>query len=35
MYIHELKEWPHFLWDFNKLNDLLIQLRHSQGRIST
>ena len=33
MYIHELKEWPHFVWDSNKLTDLLIGLRHCQGRL--
>lgn len=33
MYIHELKDWPHFLWNFTQLADLLIELRHSQGRL--
>ncbi|HSX10523.1 MAG TPA: Fic family protein [Chlamydiales bacterium] len=33
MYIHEQKDWPHFLWDQEKLTPLLIQLRHKQGRL--
>jgi Fic family protein len=33
MYIHELKSWPNFLWDQDKLSELLIQLRHLQGRL--
>lgn len=33
MYIHELKNWPHFSWDQKRLDDLLIQLRHQQGRL--
>ncbi len=33
MYIHELENWPNFLWDQENLSDLLIQLRHQQGRL--
>ena len=33
MYIYEQKNWPHFLWDQERLNPLLIQLRHKQGRL--
>ena len=33
MYIHELANWPHFLWDQTKFSDLLIELRHKQGRL--
>ncbi len=33
MYIHELEGWPNFLWDQEKLSELLIQLRHLQGRL--
>jgi Fic family protein len=33
MYIHELKDWPNFLWDQKKLSELLIELRHLQGRL--
>lgn len=33
MYIHELKNWPKFSWDQEKLTSLLIQLRHQQGRL--
>lgn len=32
-YIHELKKWPGFFWDEGKIAPLLIQLRHSQGRL--
>ena len=31
MYIHELKDWPHFLWDHKKISELLIRIRHQQG----
>ncbi len=33
MYIHELKDWPNFHWDQGDLADLLIPLRHGQGRL--
>lgn len=33
MYIYERKEWPKFLWNQAKLTDLLIALRHQQGRL--
>ena len=33
MYIHEFEKWPNFLWDKEKIADLLIQLRHKQGRL--
>ncbi|MBS0619891.1 MAG: Fic family protein [Verrucomicrobia bacterium] len=33
MYIHELKQWPAFTWDEKGLAELLIQLRHLQGRL--
>lgn len=33
MYIHELDTWPNFSWDHEKLANLLIQLRHQQGRL--
>jgi Fic family protein len=33
MYIHELENWPHFLWDKKNLAELLVQLRHQQGRL--
>lgn len=33
MYIHERKEWPKFIWDQNKLTNLLAQVRHLQGRL--
>lgn len=32
-YIHELKKWPDFSWDKKKVGQLLIQLRHFQGRL--
>lgn len=33
MYIHELKEWPNFTWNQEKLFQLLSEVRHKQGRI--
>ncbi|MBS0649385.1 MAG: Fic family protein [Verrucomicrobia bacterium] len=33
MYIHELKTWPHFSWDQEKIAKLLVDLRHLQGRL--
>jgi Fic family protein len=33
MYIHELENWPNFFWDQESLTDVLIQLRHQQGRL--
>jgi Fic family protein len=33
MYIHELKGWPNFFWDSEKIAPILIQLRHEQGRL--
>jgi Fic family protein len=33
MYIHELKNWPKFFWNHEKIGNLLIQLRHEQGRL--
>lgn len=33
MYIYDRKDWPHFIWDKDKLPQLLIQLRHLQGRL--
>jgi len=33
MYIHELKNWPNFFWDKESITNLLIQLRHQQGRL--
>ena len=34
MYIHELKEWPHFSWNQESISRLLTQLRHQQGLLS-
>ena len=31
MYIHELENWPHFLWDRESVANSLVQLRHQQG----
>jgi Fic family protein len=31
MYIYQLKEWPNFFWDKQKLADLLAKIRYSQG----
>src|SRR6266496_4566788 len=33
MYIYQLKEWPHFIWDQKKISEILIQLRHKQGQL--
>ncbi|MCB1070056.1 MAG: Fic family protein [Kiritimatiellae bacterium] len=33
MYIHELKEWPDFTWDWAGLSGLLAEARHEQGRL--
>lgn len=31
MYIHKREHWPHFLWNWERLSDLLIELRYRQG----
>jgi Fic family protein len=33
MYIHDLKEWPNFLWNVESLTEPLAHLRYSQGRL--
>lgn len=33
MYIHQLKEWPLFKWDEDKLHGLLTKVRYKQGRL--
>lgn len=33
MYIHETENWPNFVWDHEKITDMLITLRHEQGRL--
>src|ERR1700722_18366112 len=33
MYIYELENWPNFLWEQENLTNLLVQLRHQQGRL--
>lgn len=32
-YIHELKNWPEFHWDQDRLTDKLASVRHQQGRL--
>ena len=32
-YIHELKEWPSFTWDRDRLAERLAAVRHMQGRL--
>lgn len=32
-YIHELSDWPEFLWDHKALTDPLASVRHRQGRL--
>src|SRR5580692_4332713 len=34
MYIHELKEWPRFEWNRDKLAEPLASVRHRQGRLT-
>ena len=33
IYIHQLKNWPSFHWDAEKLNHLLTETRHQQGKL--
>lgn len=33
MYIHELPDWPYFSWDEQRIAELLVQVRHQQGRL--
>lgn len=33
MYIHELKDWPRFHWEAEKLAEPLASVRHRQGRL--
>lgn len=33
MYIYDRKQWPKFSWDQAKIADLLLKIRHSQGRL--
>lgn len=33
MYIYEQPDWPHFMWDHEKIYSLLTPLRHQQGRL--
>ena len=33
MYLWEHKDWPIFQWDEQKVNELLVQVRHRQGRL--
>jgi Fic family protein len=32
-YIHELKDWPGFRWDHERISALLVDVRHRQGRL--
>lgn len=32
-YIHQIKDWPHFTWDEEKLIKLLAEIRHQQGKL--
>ena len=34
MYIHELKDWPRFEWNREKLAEPLASVRHQQGRLT-
>jgi Fic family protein len=33
LYIHQLKEWPHFTWVGEIIMPLLIEVRHKQGKL--
>ena len=33
VYIHQLKEWPNFIWDKEKIAPILVEVRHRQGRL--
>jgi len=33
LYIHELEDWPRFTWSRERLGDLLVEVRHRQGRL--
>lgn len=33
MYIHELRGWPNFSWNHERVSKLLLELRHEQGRL--
>jgi Fic family protein len=33
-YIHELRDWPHFDWDRDRLSVILAAVRHRQGKIT-
>lgn len=33
MYLHELKDWPRFTWDQEKIAQRLAAVRHEQGRL--
>src|SRR6266481_2361286 len=34
MYIHELQDWPGFIWNREELADILAAVRHRQGRLT-
>lgn len=33
VYIHQLREWPKFTWDYQTLSPLLAEVRYKQGRL--
>lgn len=33
MYIYQQKEWPRFAWEQERLYDILVEIRHRQGRL--
>lgn len=34
MYIHQLRQWPHFIWQDEQFSALLSDVRYAQGRIA-
>jgi Fic family protein len=33
LFIHQLSNWPNFIWDRNELAEKLAGVRHQQGRL--
>lgn len=33
MYIHQLKQWPDFVWDMNEISPRLTEVRFKQGML--
>jgi len=33
MYIHQLKQWPNFVWDMEEISPRLTEVRFKQGKL--